>query len=305
VSIRAAIDVGSNSVKLLVLDIAADGTYRVLADRAAVTGLGRGLGERGPLDRVGVRETLDCLALYVLDAYALGAQSIRAAGTSALRRATDAPRFKMLVAEETGLDIEVISGEEEARLARAVALRELPAGSPSVVFFDVGGGSTELTVCHGATVTAARSLELGARRCTEEAAITHPVDQAGCDRLSDMIRLVLANAPILADSEGAEPPRLAGLGGTASEVVWILRGQRGEPKGDPHLAQVTRAETAGLLDKLGEMTLPQLQELPNADPKRSGVIYAGCAIILELLRLYGARQFTLVDRGLRWGLLLG
>jgi exopolyphosphatase/pppGpp-phosphohydrolase len=160
-------------------------------------------------------------------------------------------------------------------------------------------------MCHDAAVTAARSLELGARRCTEAAAVTHPVDQASCDRLSDLIRLALAAAPLPADGEGAKPPQLAGLGGTASEVVWILRGQRGEPRGDPHLAQVTRAETAGLLDLLGELTLPQLQALPNADPKRSAVMYAGCAIILELLRLYGARQFTLVDRGLRWGLLLG
>jgi exopolyphosphatase/guanosine-5'-triphosphate,3'-diphosphate pyrophosphatase len=304
VSIRAAIDVGSNSVKLLVLDFARDGSYRVLADRAVVTGLGRGLGEGGRLDPAGVRETLDCLAVFVLDAFALGADDIRAAGTSALRRATDAAGFIAQAAEELGLLIEVLSGEEEARLARAVALRELPPGSPDVVFFDVGGGSTELTVCHGAAVTAARSLELGARRCTEEAAITHPVDQASCDRLNDMIRLALAVAPEPADGEGAEPPRLAGLGGTASEVVWILRGQRGEPRGDPHLAQVTRAETAGLLDLLGELTLPQLQALPNADPKRSAVMYAGCAIVLELLRLYGARQFTLVDRGLRWGLLL-
>ena len=174
-TVRAAIDVGSNSVKLLVLDVDDTGSYRVLHDQARVTGLGRGLGDSGELDQNAVQSTWACLRDFNAIARALGAGEIRAAGTSALRRASDAARFIDRVQDELGIRIEVISGEREASLSRVVALRELPPGKPDVVFFDVGGGSTELSWCRDGKVRAEASLRLGARRCTEQAGIVHPV----------------------------------------------------------------------------------------------------------------------------------
>lgn len=299
-SFRAAIDVGSNSVKLLVLEIDSAGGYRILHDEARVTGLGKGVGAGGALHPASIAETLAILRDYAAIARQLGAESIRAAGTSALRRAADAREFVACVHGETGVVIDVISGEEEARLARAVALKELPPGAPDVVLFDVGGGSTELTWCYGAEVRAALSLELGARRCTDDAGLALPVTPGMRARLDDIIGQALAAAP--GPQQGQV--RLAGLGGTASEIVWLLRGQRGEPKGDPHLAQVERLELEELLRKLSGMELVQLKALPNADPKRAAVIAAGGAIIASLLAHYGVDGFTLVDRGLRFGLLL-
>jgi exopolyphosphatase / guanosine-5'-triphosphate,3'-diphosphate pyrophosphatase len=309
-SIRAAIDVGSNSVKLLVLEIDSAGGYRILHDEARVTGLGKGVGERGALNPASIAETLAILRDYAAIALRLGAESIRAAGTSALRRAADAREFVARVGRETGITIEVISGEEEARLSRAIALKELPPGSPDVVLFDVGGGSTELTWCHGAGVRAACSLELGARRCTDDAGVTQPVMPEMLARLDAIISRALAAAPgpaagTVLNETGIAAVRLAGLGGTASEMVWLLRGQRGAPKGHPHLARVGRVELEELLRKLSGMELEQLKAQPNADPKRAEVIVAGVVIIASLLAHYGAESFTLVDRGLRFGLLLG
>ncbi len=309
--VRAAIDVGSNSVKLLVLRLAAGGGYEILLDDTRVTGLGRGLGEGGPLDTQAADETLDCLRDYFERAAGLGAAQVRVAGTAAMRRATDATELLAAIeqaGQARGLAVtaEVLSGEDEARLSRVVALRELPPGSPDVVFFDVGGGSTEITILRDREVLDSVSLPLGARRCTDAAGVVQPVMASMRERLDAMIEMELASAPRLpAAVNGARPaPRVAGLGGTSSSMVWLLRGLRGEPSGDPHLARVTMVEGEYLLHMLADRTLREVRGLPNLDPARAEVIYAGVLIICSVVRLHGAQEFVLVDRGLRFGLLL-
>lgn len=303
-AVCAAIDIGSNSVKLLVAEIA-DGGYQVLYDESRVTGLGRGLGEGGQLDPSAVAQTVDCLREFCWRALDLGAVSIRAAGTSALRRATDAKAFIARVREDLGLTIEVISGIEEARLGRAVALRELPGGAGKVVLFDVGGGSTELTLCRNETAVADCSIKLGARRCTEEAGVVHPVTPPMAERLAAMIDTALAYMPgeLAPDAVGADA-QLAGLGGTATSLCWMLAGLQGEERTDPHLQRVALEDAVQLHRLMANKTGGQLRAMPNLDPARADVMYAGMAIILGLLRHYGATEFTLVDRGLRFGLLL-
>jgi len=301
VTVRAAVDVGSNSVKLLVLDIDSTGGYRILYDQARVTGLGRGLGDSGELNDNAVQSTLSCLRDFNAIASELGAGEIRAAGTSAMRRADDATEFIRRVQEATGITIEVISGEREALLSRVVALRELPPGKPDVVFFDVGGGSTELSWCRDGEVRAEASLQLGARRCTEQAGVVHPVTPFMRERLAAMVDVALADAP--GPGDGAEV-QLAGLGGTATSVVWMLRGTAGEPPGDPHMAEVSLAQVRGLLTVLAQRTAREVQAQPGLDPGRADVIFSGMAIIAGLMVAYGVDSFTLVDRGLRFGLLL-
>lgn len=311
--VRAAIDVGSNSVKLLVLGLADEGGYEILLDETRVTGLGRGLGDGGPLDAQAVEDTLGCLREYFERAAGLGAAQVRVAGTAAMRRATDAAELLAAI-EQAGqahglaVTAEVLRGEDEARLSRVVALRELPPGSPDVVFFDVGGGSTEITILHGREVLDSMSLPLGARRCTDAAGVVQPVMVSMRERLDAMIEMELRNAPRLPGAAtGADqpaPPRVAGLGGTSSSMVGLLRGLRGEPAGDPHLARVTLVEGEYLLHLLADRTLREVRGLPNLDPARAEIIYAGVLIICAVVRFCGAQEFVLVDRGLRFGLLL-
>ncbi|MBN2082177.1 hypothetical protein JW859_08205 [bacterium] len=301
-AIRAAIDVGSNSVKLLVIDQDATGAYRILHDASKVTGLGKGLGPAGELDPRAARRTAECIAEFAATARSLDTTEILAAGTSALRRASDAAQFTARVAEQCGVAVTVISGEEEARLARIIALRELPGAAEHTLLFDVGGGSTELTLCHGLEVAAAQSLPLGARRITEEAGITHPVPPAAAERMAELVARGLAGAPGCAAV--APALTLAGLGGTATTMVWLMRGKRGEPAGDPHLAQVETGAVRALLAELASQTSDEVRRMPNLDPARADVIYGGIAIIAGLLAMYRAPGFTLVDRGLRFGLLL-
>lgn len=301
-AIKAALDVGSNSVKLLVADIQPDGTYKVLLDTSEVTALAKHLTPGGMLAPDNAVRTLEILTMFAGKAREVGAAEVVAAGTSALRDAGDAAQFIQRVRDKLGVQIRVLSGVEEAQLGRAVALRELPPGSPDVVFFDIGGGSSELTVLHAGEVRAEASLQLGARRVTDAAALTQPVEAAARDAAAAFISERLAES---APAVGAGVvPRIAGLGGTASTVVWMLAGRAGEAAGDPHGAEIGLAQLDALLAQIAPLSLQELKAWPHLNAARAPVIYAGISIIAALLRHYGAERFTLLDRGLRYGLLL-
>ncbi len=327
-SIKAAIDVGSNSVKLLVLDLQDNGDYRILLDRSTVTGLSRGLTESGGLGQRAIDDTMECLRSMVAKARELGAEEIHAAGTAALRSASDSERLTGPARSELGLDIRVISGDEEARLSRAVALRELTqvfggAAPRDVIFFDVGGGSTELTWCRKGVVADSASLALGARRCTELAGLRHPVSLEMLGRLHELLdRVMDEEAPVVTGNDSPEDDRLApppdddfnypeqgvclaGLGGTASNVVWLLQGRAGKDAGDPHGQRVRLSQLDELLHFLAPLSPEQVLEVPNLDPGRADIIYAGISILATLCDFYKAEEFIVIDRGLRFGLLLG
>jgi len=300
---RAAIDIGSNSIKLLILEMTAAGGYEVLFDDSRVTRLGRGMAAGQGLHPQSVSDSLACLGAYAGIIAEYQARLIAVAATAAIREAHDAVDFLHGVRQATGIsEVRVIDGAEEARLSRGVALGELPPGTRDVLFFDVGGGSTEITWCREGEVLAECSLKLGARRCAEQVVAVHPISATMHERLVSMVRNPVYEAPDPV-AIGANV-LVAGLGGTATALLWLIRGLRGEPQGDPHLARVSLSEIDGLLPVLRSKTMTEMRRLPNLDPARADVIYAGAVIIAEILRHYGADRFLLLDRGLRFGLLL-
>jgi exopolyphosphatase/guanosine-5'-triphosphate,3'-diphosphate pyrophosphatase len=297
----AGIDIGSNSIKLLVLDRHENGSYTILHDESRVTRLGKGIEVGFKLDPKSIEDSLACLADYMETAHRLGASSIRVAGTAALRNATDADYFIHHVEKHLGIHIDILSGSEEAEIARKVALRELPMGSADVILFDLGGGSTELTWCFGNQLKAEVSLELGARQLTEEAKVVHPVTESHRRMLIEHIRSKLTNVP----GPGKEVQvRLAGLGGTATQIVWILDGLKGHGRHDPHGRVIKRAELGLLLEKICNLTPEEMIALNNMDPARADVIFAGTMAIDELMAHFRCEEFILLDRGLRFGLVL-
>jgi exopolyphosphatase/guanosine-5'-triphosphate,3'-diphosphate pyrophosphatase len=292
-------DIGSNSVKTLVLRRTGTG-HEVVADMNQVTGLGRGMTAGGEFDTEAVEATLEVISAQAQRACELGAKTVFAAGTAALRSASN-PDVIVEPLREIGIAARVISGDEEAQISRAVAARELKAARNSILF-DTGGGSTELSWLQRGEVKESISLPLGARRLTELAKIGHPVSEAMRRRLNRLIWKELERAPQL---PARALPTLAGLGGTASVIVWVFRGQRGEPKGDPHGEVIDLSRLRGLQAALARKTRDELLAVPNLDPLRADIIYGGVAIIVKILEHYGAERFKVIDRGLRWGLLLG
>lgn len=312
-AIKAALDIGSNSIKLLVLVVASDGSYEILHDEYMVTGLGSGLVAGANLQPEAVEKSLLCIAKMVATAKAHGAGEVVAAGTAALRKAADSVEFAAQVWEQTGIRLQVISAEDEARLSRVVALAELQTTAGQVVFFDIGGGSTELTWCEGNAAARTVLMPMGARQLTEVAQISHPVDQEMQDRLAAYIGLqfskheVTPAGPIVESDFSPTRPsyQLAGLGGTAVTLTRLLNLEIAGGEPSSHNVKVRAARIAELLDQLRQMAIGEVEAWLDPDAARAPVIFAGAFLLNELLIRFGVEDFQLVDRGLRFGLLLG
>ena len=174
----AVIDVGTNSVKFLVAERAGDGRWVTIRDRADVTRLGEGLAQSGDISPAATGRTADAIAAMVADAQADGALAIAAVGTAAFRIASNRDAVVAAIAERTGIRVEVVSGEEESRLAYLAVKAGVGLSEGALAVFDTGGGSTQLTFGHGDRVDERFSVNVGAVRYTERFGLAGAVDDA-------------------------------------------------------------------------------------------------------------------------------
>ncbi|MDQ4130734.1 MAG: exopolyphosphatase, partial [Actinomycetota bacterium] len=219
---RAAVDVGTNSVRLLVVE--ADG--RRVARELTITRLGRGVDETGHLDDDALSCTLEVIARYRTQWEALGADNVRIAATSAVRDASDRDRFVSGVREAAGREPEILSGEEEARIAFRGATTALDVPLPTAVL-DVGGGSTELIVGDAdGDYVASVSLQLGCVRLTERLLPSDPPTAAElADARAEIAAQLDRGAATLAE-QGADldASSLVGVAGTVTTLAALHLG---------------------------------------------------------------------------------
>ncbi|MCB9678842.1 MAG: Ppx/GppA family phosphatase [Alphaproteobacteria bacterium] len=294
---RAAIDLGSNSVLLTVVD----DSGAVLHDEARVVGLGKGLGDGGAFAADRMEDALAALADYARVAASLGVApaDVRAVATSAARRATNSGVYFARVERETGLRIEVISGDEEARLTWAGALSslDLPAGDVMVV--DLGGGSTELAVGRDA-LRWRHSFEVGSVRLTEQV-LGPDVPPATPAHLAAMRAHV--------DGVFAAPAVPAGVRcvvGVAGSVTTLVATELGLAEYDGarvHGSTLTDAALAGFERRLIGLDAAGRRALFAVSPKRADFLLAGTVILRAALAKAGADAMRVSDRGLRYGVL--
>ncbi len=296
----ASIDVGTNTVLLLVAERRGSALAPVL-ERAEITRLGRGVDATGRLDPSAIRETAGVLADYVGAARALNVEWIACVATSAARDASNGAEFFAAARSAAGLEPEVISGEEEARLVWASAWRDFGKIGRPLAVLDVGGGSTEFTVGNGREPRARTSLQVGAVRLTERHVRSDPPAPAELATLASAAREALQPVASL------DPRRSAGrLVGVAGTVTTLCAVSQELPRYDPervHGATMTLDEVERLAGRLGSLTVAERKALPGMEPKRADVIVAGAFVVLEAMRAAGYDQLTVSDRGVRWGLL--
>lgn len=296
---RASIDIGSNTLLLFVTDD--DGT--TLHDEAQVVGLGQGLGERGLFSPERMEAAIDTLARFALKARDLGvfAHDILAVGTSASRRALNARTFYDRVQQETGIQVRVISGDEEARLTWLGAMGglSLPGGPIAVV--DLGGGSTEIVVGEGDRVGSATSLELGSVRLTEQFFGTEP----GRYKPADLARLRSAvDEAVSAARWSVQPRALIAVAGTATTLAAMEAGLARWDRRVVHGQRLTRASLRRWTDRLLAAGRHERRELAAVSPERADFLLAG-ACVLEAVCTAARRDSLLVsDGGVRHGLLM-
>ena len=291
---RAAVDVGSNSVRLLIADADGASVHREMR----ITRLGRGVDEHGHLDDDALASTVEALADFHRQWRAHGVTRVRIAATSAVRDASDRNRFFEAVHEVTGVDAEVLSGDEEAALAHRGATGAVDVDEPAMVL-DVGGGSTELVVGDArGGVAASVSLQLGCVRLTERLLPSDPPapEELAAAREEIVARLDEAEARLVAS--GASPQQPASIVGVAGTSTTLGALHLGLERYDPERIHGTRVP-AGVLRDLSV----QLCALPAAEraglgpvkPGREDVIHGGALIVAAVVNRFGFDELVVSE----------
>jgi exopolyphosphatase/guanosine-5'-triphosphate,3'-diphosphate pyrophosphatase len=295
----AVIDVGTNSVKLHVGERRADGSWQTVADRAEVTRLGERLQDSGSLQPEPLRRTADAIVAMVGEARRAGAAEIAAVATAGMRVADNAVELVEAVRERCGVGIEIISGEEEARLAYLAATSALDVGQDPLVVFDTGGGSTEFTFGRAGRVEERFSLEVGAARYTERFGLDGVVteDEVG------LARQAIADALTRLDGR-PRPAALVGLGGALTNLAAVRHGLATYDSEVVQGSVLDRAEVDRQIELYRVRTAEQRREIVGLQPQRAEVILAGALIVRTVLDKLQCDELTVSDRGLRHGLLV-
>jgi exopolyphosphatase/guanosine-5'-triphosphate,3'-diphosphate pyrophosphatase len=295
----AVIDVGTNSVKFHVGERRADGGWSTVVDRAEITRLGEGLDETGRLGAAPIDRTAEAIAGMVGEARSDGAEGIAAVGTAGMRIAPNSSELVDEVAERTGVHIEVIPGEEEARLAYLAATAGLGSGTGSLVVFDTGGGSSQFTFGDGEDVDERFSVNVGAARFTE---------RFGLDAAVSRHVLTAALQAIRADLERLEgrpvPDRIVGMGGAITNLAAV---RHSLPAYDADVIQGTVLDLAEIdrqIELYRTRTATERREIVGLQPARAEVILAGACIVRTVVATLGGDSLTVSDRGLRHGLIV-
>lgn len=292
---RAIIDIGTNTVLMLLARRDAEGRVVVHDDLVRMTRLGQGVAASGRLGAEAIERTLAALSEYRALSEELGAE-LEAVATEGLRMASNPEAFLEPAAAILGRPVRLISGDEEAELSFRSVAQEAGTGDGPLYVLDIGGGSTELVVGRGGVVIDRRSHPVGSVRLTERLVHTDPPTKAEVEAVAAAARAVLAEQPV--------PPRpeLHGLAGTVTTVAALLLELPAYDRSVVDGSRFAVEQVAALRDRLAAMTLAERLQLPQLPPGRADVIVAGTTILLEVLRHCGASTLVVRDRGLRYAL---
>jgi exopolyphosphatase/guanosine-5'-triphosphate,3'-diphosphate pyrophosphatase len=300
----AAIDIGSNSCRLKIARIEQH-RLKVLHEDREVTRLGASVFESGMISPDAMAGTLRALKRFYKAVQEAAADRVRAVATAALRDARNAQAFVAWVKSETGWDLEIISGLEEARLIHRGVMREARTQGRCLLV-DLGGGSCEITLSDRRRIVETMSLPLGAVRLTEE--FLHEADRPAPEDLARMKRYIRRELGRAGRRFGRlSRVQVIATSGTAAalvqaSVVTKLAGRPAKRAKPTSRTAETRA-VRRLATKLPKLTNQERGKLPGVGPRRAEIIVAGAAVYAELLEHFGLAGFRYSELGLRDGIL--
>jgi exopolyphosphatase / guanosine-5'-triphosphate,3'-diphosphate pyrophosphatase len=296
------IDVGSNSVHMLIADVNRQGDIEV-ADRAKeMVRLGHKSFMTGSLTEAAMELTVRSLSYFKRLLKVRQVNRIRAVATSAVREADNRAPFIARIKDETGIALEVISGEEEARLIYRAARHALGLEGGPHLLVDVGGGSVELVLVKDGAPLWMRSVKLGVARLTEQFLVNDPPSPAERKRLERHLETEIGDLMRKARRAGVEDA--IGTSGTINTLVAMARAARGEELGRLHGAAASAAEITRIKRELCENRAADRAELPGIDAKRTDLMPAAGILVDCIMRLSGTRSLTACTWAMREGLLL-
>ena len=292
----AVIDVGTNSVKFHVGERSADGAWRTITDRAEITRLGEGLADSGRLGDEPIARTVAAIVAMVEEARRDGAGAIAAVGTAWMRMAPNSVAVVDAVRERTRVEIEVVDGEDEGRLAYLAVKSGLGRGSGSLVVFDTGGGSSQFTFGRGEHVAERFSVNVGAVRLTERFGLDAAIDEG------TVAAALAAIAAELSRLDGRPAPdALVGMGGAVTNICAVKLGLAIYDPGAVQGATLDAAEIERQIELYRTRSADERRGIVGLQPARAEVILAGACIVHTVLSKLGREALTVSDRGLRHG----
>ncbi len=292
----AVIDVGSNSSRLLVADVA-DGEVAKVERQSRVTRLGRGVDLSGQLSAEAIEEACEAIGDYVAICDEAGVEAVAAIATSAVRDASNGAAFVAELRERFALSARVLDGHEEARLTYLGATHEQPPTDPTLVI-DIGGGSTELIVGSGNEISFQASLQAGVVRHTERHISTDPPTAVELEELAGDARTIIE---AVSDDERAAAGTGIAVAGTPTSLAAIdLELAPYDPE-RVHGHVLSLETIQRLLSQLASLPLEERVQIPGLHADRAPTIIAGVVILVEAMRAFDLEQIRVSEHDILYG----
>lgn len=299
----ASVDLGTNTIRLLVVEVAEDRSWRPVAETQTIARLGEGLRASGRLSEAAMERALAAVTEFCGRARALGAEQILIIGTSAVREASNRSVFLERLSLSTGQEVRVVPGEDEGRLTLLGVLHGLPALSGWILVFDIGGGSTEFILARDRELVRARSLALGVVPLAERYRTAEPVERARYAELEWEVRAQLARElqDLLAEHR---PDHLVGTAGTVTTLAALDQALPDYDAAKVHGYPLLRYRIEALLGALAPLPATRRVGFPCLEAGRADLIIPGIAICLATMARFGVSSIRVSDAGLREGILV-
>jgi len=298
----AALDLGSNSFHALIADVDRGGALTVVGRAKRMPRIGEGIFRTGEISAAGHKQAMRALGVLVPFIEGHRPEMVRAVATAAVRDASNGRAFVAEVRSRFGLDVQVISGDEEARLSYAGARGQLGAELGHATLFDLGGGSLEAILGDGRRILRTASAPLGVLRAVVERPLSDPATPRELRALEQWARRAVGS--FLASADGADFGRVILCAGTARAVRSVARAL-GYIAVEGTGANLIRRDTLRLLiGRLSALPLAARRTVPGLDPNRADLIVHGAVLLDAILAGVGVSQARVCDAALREGVIL-
>ena len=303
----AAIDIGTNSFHLLVAAVDPKlRTFRIIQAEKATTRLGERDPETGELTAAAMQRGLETLRQFRDLAASHRVEQIVTAATSAVREAPNGRDFLQTILDDLGMEVDLVSGPEEARLIYLGVLSGMPFGDRPHLLLDIGGGSTELILADGRDARALTSTRVGAVRLQRDFVRDDPMPPQRRSFLQAFIQGSLEPAvdKVRRRIKPGETPVLVATSGTAMAIGSLAASEEERPPRKLHGYCVTRQSLNQVVDRLITMTPAQRRDLAPINDRRAEIIVPGALILQTTMKMLGVGEFVLSERALREGLIV-
>ena len=294
----ASIDIGSNSVLMLIAERDAEGVWQRMDDHVRVTRISEGLDQSGVLAPTPVARTRETLIAFAALAREAEVARVWITGTAPFRRASNGHEIAASFADVFDVPVTVVSGEREAELSLLATQLSFPALDPMIVV-DIGGASTEIILAQG-TQSSMVSLDIGSVRLTERCVSANPIPSTDIAALRGVIEAEL-DRPEVAELLSGPSAALIGIAGTVTTVATVTLGMETYDDTRIHGYRLDASTVETLANELAKESVEERLQRPGLPQKRADVLPAGALLLALIADRVGASEIVVSDRGTRWG----